>query len=169
MGKNTVNISPLIENQKVEIRVEEIINDTEVLTLHKYSLDGEKYQIKIKLNPNDEPEIICEEGNGKIIREVKKEVKKTIYGDRRIDLVVDLKKALSELGIEESAYGVFNKAIDNISKYFGITPDNEEPKQKIHDSYCRFFNHKNYYLLIFKKSGFFVLIISANVGKWEID
>ena len=72
MGKNTVNISPLIENQKVEIRVEEIINDTEVLTLHKYSLDGEKYQIKIKLNPNDEPEIICEEGNGKIIRKVKK-------------------------------------------------------------------------------------------------
>ena len=78
MEENTVNISPLIENQKVEIRVEDIINETEVLTLHKYSLDGEKYRIKIHLYPSVKSEIICEDGDMKIINRVKNEVKKTI-------------------------------------------------------------------------------------------
>lgn len=164
MEKNTVNISPLIENQKVEIRVDDIINDTEVLTFHKYSLDGEKYRIIIPLFPSDEPKVICEVGHKKIIKKVKNEVKKTISGDKQKNFAIELKMALEKLGIENTAYGVFCQVLDSISNFFGITPDKDESPCKKDDFYCRFFNHKKYYLEIVKEKGLFVLIICANIG-----
>lgn len=167
MNKTRIEISPLIENQKVELILEENSEDTEVFVFHKYSLEGEKYRINIRLNSYAEPEIICEEGIGKILKKVKKEVKDSISGDKRRNFAADLKKAMIEFGIEESAYSVFERLVNGASGYFGIIPDNEEPLQKTKDSYVRFCNNKKFYLSILKEKGLFAIIICANIGIWK--
>ena len=112
--------------------------------MHKYSTDGEKYSIKIPLNTTEAPIVLCEEGNKKHIKKVKNEVRNSIKGSKRLDLANELKQALSGLGIEETAYEVWKKAFDSISKYFGIEPDSDF-RYNGNGPHEWFFNNRKYY------------------------